>query len=122
MDIVRTPAHPILNSKSSELNTDACPSQDMGSDMQVDEYDMVEDKPGVAIITPTDSPDEQEPDAQLPEADSQLAQPDSQLPGPEPTADDRELFVRFRHHRLTKCRRGNTSEVDATDTGPGSRS
>ena len=35
----------------------------MGTDMLVDEYDMVEDKPDVAIITPADS--SEEPDPQL---------------------------------------------------------
>ena len=32
----------------------------MGTDMLVDEYDMVEDKPDVAIITPADSSEEPE--------------------------------------------------------------
>ena len=54
--------------------------QVMGSDMLIDDYDMVdEEKQDVAIITPTDSPDE-------PEADSTL-------PDPEPTADDCERHV-----------------------------
>ena len=50
--------------------------QIVGSDMLVEEYDMVDDKPDVVTITPNGSPDE--------------AETDSNLPEPEPAADDCE--------------------------------
>jgi hypothetical protein len=36
--------------------------QTLNSDMLVDEYDMVDDKPEVAIITPAESSEEPEPE------------------------------------------------------------
>ena len=33
-----------------------------GGDMLIDDYDVVDEKPDVAIITPDDSPEEQEPE------------------------------------------------------------